>query len=186
MNYEDFKNLVPRFSDRAQAGRELARELEKYGNRPNTIVAGLPRGGVVTAAAIADALDLPLEVIVVRKLGAPGHEELAIGAIAQGGVRVLNFEVIAALRITPDEIEAETKRQERELARRERMFRGDREPLDLRAANLLIIDDGLGTGSTMEAAIAVARRSGAAHIVAGVPISTVQTYRRLRLQADDL
>ncbi len=186
MNYEDFQNLVPRFADRAEGGRELARKLEHYHGKGNTVVVGLPRGGVVTAAAVADALDLPLDVLVVRKLGSPGHEELAMGAIGSDGVRVLNEDVIASLRITADDIEDETRRQELELQRRQHLFRGTNEAPALAHRTVILVDDGLATGSTMEAAIGVARRCNAARVIVAVPVGAVDSCRRVQLEADEL
>lgn len=186
MDYEEFRTLVPRFADRAEGGRELAKSLQKFYQKPNAIVLGLPRGGVVTAAAVARELDLPLDVLIVRKLGTPGHEELAMGAIGADGVRVLNWDVIASLRIKPEEIEEEARKQELELERRDRLFRGGLDPLNLAHKDVILVDDGLATGATMEAAIAVTRRGKAARVVAAAPVGAVETCRRLRLQTDEL
>lgn len=174
------------FADRAEGGHRLAEALKHYRGKPNTIVVALPRGGVVTGAAIADDLDLPLDVLIVRKLGTPGHEELAMGAIGPGGVRVLNDDVIASLRIGRDRIEAETKREEAELARRERLYRTNQPPLGFAGMTVIVVDDGLATGSTMSAAIAVIRQHKPARVVLAVPVAPVDTLVRFRLVVDEL
>ena len=174
------------FADRAEGGHRLAEALKHYRAKPDTIVVALPRGGVITGAAIADDLALPLDVLIVRKLGTPGHEELAMGAIGPGGVRVLNDDVVEALRIGPDRIEAETKREEAELARRERLYRADQPPLDFAGRTVIVVDDGLATGSTMSAAIAVIRKHEPARLVLAVPVAPVDTLERFRLLVDEL
>ena len=174
------------FTDRTEAGRELAKALIHYRGRPNTIVVGLPRGGVVTAAAIAEDLDLPLDVLVVRKLGAPGREELAMGAIGPGGVRVLNDEVIAACGVDPFEIQLVERREREELDRRERLYRGDQRSLDVAGKTVIVVDDGLATGSTMTAAIAVIRAGRPARLVLAVPVAPIETCERFRLVVDEL
>lgn len=174
------------FADRRDGGRRLAKALSHYRAKPGTIVLGLPRGGVVTAAAIAEELDLPLDVLVVRKLGTPGHEELAMGAIGPNGIRVLNDEVIAALRISPSQIEAQTRRERAELERRESLFRRGRSPLDLAGKTVIVVDDGLATGSTMSAAIEVIRAQKPKRVVLAVPVAPVETCERFRLVVDEL
>lgn len=174
------------FADRTEAGHALAKELMHHRARPNTIVIGLPRGGVVTAAAIAEELDLPLDVLVVRKLGTPGQKELAMGAIGPGGVRVLNEDVIASCGIDPLEIQLVEERERVELARRERLYRGDQGPIDFDGQTVIVVDDGLATGSTMSAAIAVIRAGKPARIVLAVPVAPVQTLERFRLVVDEL
>lgn len=174
------------FADRREGGRRLARALWHYRAMPNTIVVGLPRGGVVTAAAIAEDLDLPLDVLVVRKLGTPGQQELAMGAIGPGGIRVLNEDVIAALRITPDQIDTVGRREQFELERRERLYRGARPPLDFAGENVIVVDDGLATGSTMSAAIAVIRRHKPARIILAVPVAPIETCEAFRPMVDEL
>lgn len=174
------------FADRREGGRRLAKALSHYRGKPNTIVIGLPRGGVVTAAAIAEDLDLPLDVLVVRKLGTPGHEELAMGAIGPGGVRVLNDDVISSLRIAATQVDAEARREQAELERRERLYRGDRPPLDLAGKTVIVVDDGLATGSTMSVAIAVIRRHKPARIALAVPVAPIETCQRFRLIVDEL
>lgn len=174
------------FANRAEGGRRLAEALKHYRGKPNTIVVALPRGGVVTGAAIADALDLPLDVLIVRKLGTPGQEELAMGAIGAGGIRVLNDDVVASLRIGRDRLEAETRRQEVELARRERLYRANQAPLDFAGKTVIVVDDGLATGSTMSAAIAVIRQHRPARVVLAVPVAPIETVERFRLVVDEL
>jgi predicted phosphoribosyltransferase len=174
------------FADRVEGGHRLAEALRHYRGKPATIVVALPRGGVITGAAIAADLDLPLDVLIVRKLGTPGREELAMGAIGPKGVRVLNEDVIASLRIPTLMIDAETKRQQAELTRRERMYRGDRKPLDLTGKTVIVVDDGLATGSTMFAAVAVIRQQQPSRIVLAVPVAPVDTIERFRLVVDEV
>lgn len=174
------------FADRTEAGHALAKALMHYRGKSNTIVIGLPRGGVVTAAAIAEELELPLDVLVVRKLGTPGQEELAMGAIGAGGVRVLNEDVIAMCGIDPLQIQLVEERERVELARRERLYRGDQRPLDFARQTVIVVDDGLATGSTMSAAIAVIRAGRPARIVLAVPVAPVETLERFRLVVDEL
>ena len=174
------------FADRTEAGHTLAKALTRYRARPNTIVVGLPRGGVVTAAAVAEDLDLPLDVLVVRKLGTPGREELAMGAIGPGGVRVLDEDVIGACGIHPFEIQFVEERERAELDRRERVYRGDQRPLDFAGKTVIVVDDGLATGSTMSAAIAVVRAEKAHRIVLAVPVAPIETLERFRLVVDEL
>lgn len=174
------------FANRAEGGKRLAIALSHYRRERNTIVFGLPRGGVVTAAAIAEDLDLPLDVLVVRKLGVPRHSELAMGAIGPGGVRVLNNDVISALHINAEEIEAVARREQRELERRQTLFRGGRPPLEIRGNTIILVDDGLATGSTMAAAIAVVRHHHPARIVLAIPVAPFDICERFRPQVDEL
>ncbi len=158
------------FADRAAAGRVLAGKLSAYAGRDDVIVLALPRGGVPVAYEVATALHVPLDVFLVRKLGAPGHEELAMGAIASGDVVVMNDEVLKVMKVT-DEVIADTIDGERqELARRERAYRGDRSPIDVRGRIAILVDDGLATGSTMRAAVTAVKRLHPARIVVAVPI----------------
>jgi len=169
-----------RFRDRSEGGQLLARALRRYRGDATALVLGLPRGGVVTAYEIAVALDLPLDVMVVRKLGTPGQKELAMGAIASGGIRVLNDDVVRTLRIAPKEIDEATRHEEAELRRREKLFRGERPPLALSGRTLLLVDDGMATGSTMLAAIQCARAAKPARIVLAVPVAPASALERLR------
>lgn len=180
------ETLFAGFQNRAAAGRQLAKALKRYRGRPDTIVVGLPRGGVVTAAAVAEELDLPLDVLVIRKLGAPDNEELALGAIGPRGVRVLNGDVISMCGIDSLEIDLIEERERAELERRERLYRGDRRPLDCARKKVIVVDDGLATGSTMAAAIAILRRERADWIILAVPVAPIETLDRLYLHADEL
>jgi predicted phosphoribosyltransferase len=174
------------FRNRADAGRRLATLLGAYAGRPDVIVLALPRGGVPVGAEVARALGAPLDVFLVRKLGVPGHEELAMGAIASGGVRVLNEDVVTALHIPPAVVDAVAAREEAELSRREALYRGDRPPPDLRGRVVILVDDGLATGSTMRAAAAAVRGQGPARIVVAVPVAAAETCAELRAQVDEL
>src|SRR5262249_1299227 len=148
------------FRNRTEAGRQLAAKLKKYADRPDVLVLALPRGGVPVAFEVARALHAPLDLFLVRKLGLPGQEELAMGAIATGGVRVLNEELVRALGVSDDVLDTAVARELRELERRERSYRGDRPPPDVRGRTVILVDDGLATGSTMRAAVAALRRQG--------------------------
>jgi putative phosphoribosyl transferase len=174
------------FANRAEGGHRLAEALRHYRGKPDAIVVALPRGGVVTGSAVAEDLDLPLDVLVVRKLGTPGHHELAMGAIGPGGIRVVNDDVVSSFRIAPDRIDAETKRQQAELERRERRYRGDRPPLAFAGKTVIVVDDGLATGSTMQAAIAVIRQGKPARVVVAVPVAPLDTLERLGNVVDEL
>jgi predicted phosphoribosyltransferase len=174
------------FRDRTAAGRELASLLHGYTGLPDVLVLALPRGGVPVAFEVAEALRAPLDVFVVRKLGVPGHEELAMGAIASGGVRVLHDDVIDSLGISEHEIGAVAAAEERELARREREYRGDRPPPDVRARTVILVDDGLATGSTMRAAVRALRTRGPRAIVVAVPAGAEATCRQLECEADQV
>ena len=182
----EVETTFTRFADRAEAGRRLAEMLRRYRGKLNTMVVGLPRGGVITAAAIAEALDLPLEVLVVRKLGVPGRKELAMGAIGLGGVRWLNEDVINSCLVDPIEIEFVEKRERAELERREQLYRGDRRALDFSGKTIIVVDDGLATGATMTAAIAVIRIKKPARIVLAVPVAAVEVREHFRTLVDEL
>ena len=178
--------MEPRqFANRTEAGLKLAEELRYYRGRNDTVVVGLPRGGVVTAAAIAEILDLPLDVLVVRKLGTPGQEELAMGAIGTGGVRVLNEDVIRFCGIQQQDIDDVTAYERTEVARREKLFRGGEPPASFAGKNVIVVDDGLATGSTMAAAIDVVRRHKPKNIVVAVPVAPSDTAERLRFRVDE-
>ncbi|HEX6086194.1 MAG TPA: phosphoribosyltransferase family protein [Thermoanaerobaculia bacterium] len=180
------ERLFGGFENRAAAGRQLAKALRRYRDQGDAVVVGLPRGGVVTAAVVAEELDLPLDVLVVRRLAAPGNEQLAVGAIGPGGVRVLNDDVIALCGVDPLEIDLIEQRERVELERRDRLFRGDRRPLDCERKTVILVDDGLATGSTALAAIAVLRIQRPARIVLAVPVAPVETRDRCLLYVDEL
>ncbi|ACA17294.1 Erythromycin esterase [Methylobacterium sp. 4-46] len=172
------------FHDRTDAGRVLAGRLATYEGRPDVVVLALPRGGVPVAAEVARALRVPFDVFVVRKLGVPGNEELAMGAIASGGVRVLNADVVASLKIPPYAIDAACAREAEELRRRERAYRGGRPVVALRGLTVILVDDGLATGATMQAAIEAVRQLHPARIVVAVPTGSRDTVVRLEREAD--
>jgi putative phosphoribosyl transferase len=176
---------MTRYHDRPDAGRELAARLLKYADRPDVLVLALPRGGVPVAYEVARELHAPLDVFLVRKLGVPGHEELAMGAIASGGVRVLNEEVVRVLQIPDEEIDAVAAEEERELERRERAYRDGRPAPDVRGKTVILIDDGLATGSTMRAAVAALGQQGPARIVVAVPVGAAETCAELQDEADE-
>jgi len=173
------------FCDRVEAGRDLAAKLKHYANRTDVIVLGLPRGGVKVAAEVARELHVPLDVFVVRKLGTPGHPELAMGAIASGGVRVLNANVINALRIPDKVIDAVARDEQRELERREKLYRNGRPPPVLRGRTVILIDDGLATGATMRAAIAALRKLHPARLVMAVPVAAPEICDEFELEVDE-
>jgi predicted phosphoribosyltransferase len=174
------------FRDRTEAGRLLAGKLAAYANRRDVIVLGLPRGGVPVAYEVARALNAPLDVFLVRKLGVPGDEEFAMGAIATGGVRVLNGETVRALRISDHVIEAVAGKEQQELDRRARLYRGDRPPPDLRGKTVILVDDGLATGATMLAAVKALRQQQAGRILVAVPIAPPEICEQLRGEVDDI
>ena len=163
--------MSARFQNREEAGRILAAKLMLYANRPDTLILALPRGGVPIGYEIARALNLPLDVIIVRKLGVPGREELAMGAIASGGVRVLSRSVIESLRIPPDSLEAVEKREALELMRREATYRGNRQPASVKGKTVILVDDGVATGSTMRVAISALREQHAGRIIVATPVA---------------
>ena len=177
---------LPRFRDRSEAGRLLGAKLTAYADRPDVVVLALPRGGVPVAYEVARALGAPLDIFLVRKLGIPGHEELAMGAVATGGVRVLNEQVVRALRIPDYVIDAVAAKEEQELARRERLYRGDRPPPDVHGRTVILVDDGLATGATMHAAIQALRQQQPAHIVVAVPTASPEACDELREEVDDV
>jgi putative phosphoribosyl transferase len=177
---------MTRFRDRAEAGRQLAGLLREYTGRDDVVVLALPRGGVPVASEVARALRAPLDVVVVRKLGVPGHEELAMGAIASGGAIVLDEATIRALRIRDEEIRRTVATEERELERRETAYRGAREPPSLEGKTVILVDDGLATGATMRAAASAVERLRPARIVVAVPVAARQTCAELAEFVDEV
>jgi putative phosphoribosyl transferase len=174
------------FHDRAHAGRLLAQRLADYGGRSDVVVLGLPRGGVPVAFEVAAALGAPLDVFVVRKLGLPGQPELAMGAIATGGVLVLNDEIVGMLGIDSRTIDEVARVEEVELARRERAYRGDRPAIDVKGKVVIVVDDGLATGATMRAAVRALKLLAPARVVAAAPVAEADTCRALLSEADDV
>lgn len=173
------------FANRTEAGQDLALRLKKYANRDDVIVLGAPRGGVPIAFEVATALNAPLDVFVLRKLGVPGREELAFGAIASGGVRVLDRRTIEALGLTGLDIEQVTRAEKRELERRERTYRGGRPPLDVAGMIVILVDDGIATGASMRAAIGALRQMKPARIVIAVPVAPPSTRDLLLREVDE-
>lgn len=172
------------FRDRRHAGQVLARKLQAYRDRPGLLVLGLPRGGMAVAFEVAQALHSPLDVFVVRKLGLPGHEEYAMGAIASGGVQVMNPQV--AMSASDPAVTAVVEREQQELQRRERLYRGDRPAPVLAGRVVIVVDDGLATGSTMRAAVRAIRLQQPQHLCVAVPVGTRETCEQLRADADEV
>jgi predicted phosphoribosyltransferase len=175
-----------RFRNRTDAGRQLAEKLAAYAHRPGVLVLALPRGGVPVGFEVARELGAPLDVFLVRKLGVPGYEELAMGAVATGGVRVLNDEIVRGLGISEHQIDAAAARELQELAQRQRLYRGDRPLPDIAGRTVILVDDGLATGATMRAAIAAVRQQQPARIVVAVPTASPDTCEALKAEADDV
>jgi predicted phosphoribosyltransferase len=174
------------FRDRADGGRQLAARLGEYAGRDDVVVLALPRGGVPVGYEVARALHAPLDVFVVRKLGVPWHEELAMGALASGGFRVLNDEVIEAAGVGPQDVSDATRREQAELERREAQYRGERPPPDLEGKTIILVDDGLATGASMRVAVQALRHGEPARIVVAVPVAAAETCDSLRDVADDI
>jgi predicted phosphoribosyltransferase len=176
------------FESRRDAGRVLASTLRHHAGATDATVLGLPRGGVPVAYEVASQLGLPLDIFVVRKLGVPGHEELAMGAMASGGIRVLNDDVVQGLGIPADVIEAVVSKEARELRRRERTYRGGKPPLELSGRTAILVDDGLATGSSMRAAVASlrARQRGPKRIVVAVPVASASACEELASEVDEI
>ena len=172
------------FRNRIEAGRFLARKLAEYANRPDVVVLALPRGGVPVAYEVAQALKAPLDIFVVRKLGVPGYEECAMGAIASGGIRVLDDQLIKSLHIPVDLVAEVTAIEFAELQRRERLYRGTRAPMDITGQTVIIVDDGLATGSTMRAAVTALRKQNPKKIVVAVPVGARDTCDSFRNEVD--
>lgn len=175
-----------RFHDRREAGILLSRALSRYAGRGDVTVLGLPRGGVPVAYEVATALDAPLDVLVVRKVGVPGHEELAMGALASGGIQVVDPRMAEQLGSSPREVRERFDAERAELARRERAFRGDREPPELAGRTVLLVDDGLATGSSMYAAVAAVATRKPAQTVIAVPVGSPEVCRAFRTHVDDI
>jgi putative phosphoribosyl transferase len=178
--------MKTQFFDRTEAGQFLAENLGRYANREDVLVLALPRGGVPVAAEVAKRLDAPLDVFVVRKLGLPDHPELAMGAIASGGVRVFNGEVVNALRIPDEVIDAVSAEELIELQRREKVYRAGLPPLDVEGKTAIVVDDGVATGSTMLAAVSALRQLNAARIVVAAPVIAASTNLALQRAADEV
>jgi len=178
--------MKTQFLDRTEAGQILAENLSNYANREDVVVLALPRGGVPVGAGVAKGLNAPLDVFVVRKLGLPGHPELAMGAIASGGVRVFNGEVVNALRIPDEVIDVVSAEELIELQRREKAYRAGLTQLDLEGKTVIVVDDGVATGSTMLAAVSALRQLNAGRIVVAAPVIAASTYYELRRAADEV
>ncbi|MFC5523047.1 phosphoribosyltransferase [Polaromonas jejuensis] len=172
------------FQDRRQAGRILAEKLEHYRNRPGLLVLALPRGGVAVGFEVAHALQAPLDVVVVRKLGFPGHEEYAMGAIASGGVCVMNR--LPGLTVSPEDLATVSAREQAELARREQLYRSRCAAIDIGGRTVIVVDDGLATGSTMRAAVLATRQQHPLHLAVAVPVGAEETCQELRDEADEV
>jgi putative phosphoribosyl transferase len=174
------------FKDRTDAGRKLAQRLRQYAGRSDVVVLALPRGGVPVAFEVARTLRAPLDIFLVRKLGVPGHEELAMGAIASGGTRVLNQDVVRYLNISNSAIERVAAQEQQELERRERAYRGDRPQIELQGRTVILIDDGLATGASMRAAVAALKAQQPAQVVVAVPTAALETCTAFEQIVDDI
>jgi putative phosphoribosyl transferase len=174
------------FKDRFDAGRKLSERLAAYDSLPDTIALALPRGGVPVAYEIARRLNLPLDIFIVRKLGLPGQEELAMGAIASGGIRVVNQSVLDQVQISQRVFDSVTANELRELERRERLYRGQHSSIEVTGKNVLLIDDGLATGTSMRAAIDALKKKNPAKIIVAVPVSPSDTYQEIKALVDDI
>lgn len=174
------------FQDRLDAGRQLAKKLKKYAGIPGLLILGLPRGGVVVAYEVAAALHAPMDVLIVRKLGVPGHEELAMGAIASGGVRILNDSVVRSLNISADQIEEVAAHEMRELKRREEIYRGKNPAVNVKGRTVILVDDGLATGATMYAAASALKKLSPEKLIIAVPVASAETCREFRQKGLDV
>jgi len=174
------------FRNRSDAGRALGERLLAYAGRPNLRILGLPRGGIPVAFEVAQRLEAPLDVFVVRKLGVPGQEELAMGAIASGGVRIVNQDVVSALGLSQRTLDRVAEAEQAELLRREQSYRGVRPPLDVAGATVILVDDGLATGSTMRAAVAAVRQKRPDRIVVAVPVAAPSTRDEMAREVDEV
>lgn len=175
-----------RFRDRADAGRYLAERLKKYAGDNNTLVLGLPRGGVVVAFEVARGLGVPMDIFLVRKLGVPGYEELAVGAIASGGILEINQDVAQSIQISRARIEEIAAKETKELKRREQAYRGSRPPIKVEGRTIVIIDDGLATGATMRAAVEALRKQNPYKIVVAVPVASIEACNEFRTKVDEI
>jgi putative phosphoribosyl transferase len=175
-----------KFRDRSEAGRVLAEKLRHYAGREGVLVLALPRGGVPVAYEVAAALDAPLDVFLVRKLGLPGHQEFAMGAVAAGGAMILDQTVLDQLRISSEDVAQVVEREKAELARRERLYRDARPPPEVRDRTVILVDDGLATGATMRVAAAAVRRRAPQRLVIAVPVAAGETCQELRAEADEI
>jgi putative phosphoribosyl transferase len=177
---------APCYEDREDAGRRLAERLARYAGEPDLLVLALPRGGVVVGAEVARRLAAPLDVVLVRKLGVPGHEELAMGAIASGGIRILSEDVIDALGLSERDVAAVAAAEEDELDRREQAYRGARTPADVEGKTVILVDDGLATGSTMRAAAAALMAQRPRRLIVAVPVAPASTCETLRAEVEEV
>jgi putative phosphoribosyl transferase len=178
--------MINRFLNRVQAGEMLGERLQAYQHRRDVIVLGLPRGGVPVAYAIAEKLEVQMDILLVRKLGIPGNEELAMGAVTHDGVCVLRPEVIAALDIPPEVIEAAAQRELREMHRRSRLYRPGRHQMQLQHKVVIVVDDGLATGATMQAAVRAVRHAQPAKVIAAIPVAAAQSSAELSAEVDEI
>lgn len=178
--------MLTQFRDRTEAGKLLAKQLTEYSNKHDVLVLALPRGGVPVAFEVARALHAPLDVLIVRKLGVPGQEELAMGAIATGGVRILNNDVVKFLGIPDEMIDKMAANEQLELERRERLYRGDRPAYDVQGRTLILVDDGIATGATMNAAVAALKQQQPARIIIAVPTAAPSTCDEFASEVDEL
>ena len=174
------------FRDRRDAGKKLAQKLTGYAGRKDVVILALPRGGVPVAYEVSQALQVPMDVFIVRKLGWPGHEEMAIGAIASGGVKVLNEDIVRYLKLPKDLIHAVAQRELRELERRERAYRGNHPSLELKDRTVIIVDDGLATGASMRAALLGVRAHAPAQVIVAVPTAALETCEALKPEVDQM
>ena len=173
------------FRNRSEAGKYLANKLAKYADREDLLVLALPRGGVPVGFEVARRVNAPLDIFLVRKLGVPGQEELAMGAIASGDVRIINYDVVNQFGIDQETIDRITDEERQELRRREQLYRGDRRPPALAGKSIILVDDGIATGSTMRAAIAAMRQSTPARLIVAVPVAAASTYREMSAEVDE-
>lgn len=174
------------FKDRIEAGRLLARELKPYAERPGALILALPRGGVPVAFEVAQALGIPLDLMVVRKLGLPGQEELAMGAVATGGIKVLNQALIQNLNISEAVLDSVVDKERKELERRERVYRGERPAPEINNRWIILVDDGLATGATMQAAVSALQQQKPAGIIVAIPVAPPDTVEKLRKEVDEV